>query len=383
MALETYPFFATTAKGLENILFQELISLGAHSVIESRAGVSFQGTLEMGYKVCLHSRIANRVLLPLKTFRAESFDQLYEGARLIRWDDHFSVSQTFSIDFSSSQSKLAHTHYGALRIKDAIVDQFRTQFGNRPSVRISRPDVRINAYLHGDQMQLSIDLSGESLHRRGYREKGYLAPLKENLAAAILKISNWPLSSDSGIFIDPMCGSGTLPIEAGWMAARIAPGSRRDYFGFTHWLGHVPVLWKRLLSEALELEIHDPKKLPKILGYDSSSKAIQIALNNLDQAGLRGKVHVEKQLIQNCKPSIGPGALVMNPPYGERVGEEKNLEQLYEEIGNVLKHRFKGWKCFILTGNLDLAKRIGLRPSKKYVLFNGPIECRLLSYELY
>lgn len=383
MASEIHSFFATTAKGLENLLLQELVSLGANSVTEARAGVSFQGSLEMGYKVCLYSRIANRVLLPLKTFRVENFDQLYEGARMIRWADHFGTQNTFSVDFSSSRSSLTHTHYGALKIKDAIVDQFRVHSGSRPSVQISRPDVRINAYLHDHQMQLSIDLSGESLHRRGYREEGYIAPLKENLAAAILKISNWPLSPDSGVFIDPMCGSGTLPIEAGWMAARIAPGSRRNYFGFTHWLGHVPVLWKRLLSEALELEIQDPKKLPKILGYDSSSKAVRIALSNIDKAGLRDKVHVEKQLIQNSRPNLGPGILVMNPPYGERLGEIKDLEQLYQEIGSALKHRFKGWKCYILSGNSDLAKRIGLKATKKTVLFNGPIECRLLSYELY
>jgi 23S rRNA (guanine2445-N2)-methyltransferase / 23S rRNA (guanine2069-N7)-methyltransferase len=382
MSKEKYDFFATTAKGMEKLLVEELLSLGAGSVKETRSGVSFNDTLEMAYRACLWSRIANRVLLPLKTFPAVDPDQLYGGVRSIHWTDHLTVQDTLAVDFSTSHSKITHSHFGALKVKDAIVDQFRTLKGDRPSVNPQRPDLRINVYLHHDQATVSLDLSGDSLHRRGYREEGALAPLKENLAAAILKLAGWPREGDTA-FLDPMCGSGTLPIEAGLMACNIAPGIQRDYFGFQGWQGHIPAVWKRLLQEAKDLEIRDKKRIPKIVGYDGNFRTVSVALSNVQKAGLHGKVHIEKREFSQCE-SIGPsGIFVVNPPYGERLGETEDLKPLYKGIGDTLKQKFKGWDGYVFTGSSELSKLIGLKASKRHVLFNGPIECRLFHYEMY
>ncbi len=379
-----YDFFATTAKGMEPFLAQELSAMGAESVEESRSGVLFRGPLEMAYRACLWSRIANRILLPLKTFAAPDPDRLYGGVRSIHWSDHLRTTDTLAVDFSSSYSKITHTHFGALKVKDAIVDQFRTLQGSRPSVDPVRPHLRINVYLHEDQATVSIDLSGESLHRRGYRQEGAPAPLKENLAAAILMHSQWPQSSvDGGAFLDPMCGSGTLPIEAGWMLTQRAPGLQRDYYGFLGWQGHVPVLWKRLQQEARDRIVRNLKNLPKIVGYDTDFRMVHTALGHVEKAGLRGIVHIEKKELSNCEPIASAGVFVVNPPYGERLGETEELKPLYKNLGDTLKQKFKGWQGYIFTGSPELSKVIGLKAASRLVLFNGPIECRLLKYDLY
>ena len=383
MSQEVLSFFATTAKGMESVLAQEIRELGATSVQESRAGVKFEGPLEMGYRACLWSRVANRILLPLKTFSAPDPDRLYGGVRSIHWTDHLTVENTLAVDFATSHSQITHSHYGALKVKDAIVDQFRTLQGSRPSVDPARPDLRINVYLHEDVATVSLDLSGESLHVRGYREEGGQAPLKENLAAAILLLAGWPKEDPQAAFLDPMCGSGTLPIEAMMMAARRAPGIKRQYFGFKGWQGHVPAIWKRLMQEAVELEIKDKKKLPKIVGYDQDFRAIRVALGNLERAGLSGKVHFEKRELSLCEEIAPQGLFVTNPPYGERLGDEESLIPFYKSIGDLMKQKFKGWEGYVFTGNPVLAKSVGLKATKRIVLFNGAIECRLLKYDLY
>lgn len=367
---------------MESLLAEELRALGLSDVQVARAGVAFRGPLESGYRACLWSRVANRVLLPLKTFAAPDADRLYGGVRAIHWTDHLTAKNTLAVDFSTSHSKVSHSHFGALRVKDAIVDQFRTLQGIRPSVDPVNPDIRINVYLHQDEATLSLDLSGDSLHRRGYREEGASAPLKENLAAAILMLSGWPRTDGAG-FLDPMCGSGTLPIEAALMASRIAPGLRRRSFGFMGWLGHVPVLWKRLIEEAQDLEVQDKKKLPKIVGYDRDFRAVRIGLANLQKAGLQGRVHIEKRELTECEAVAPTGILVTNPPYGERLGEVEELKSLYKMLGDILKHKFKGWEGYVFTGSPELMKSIGLKASRRSVLFNGAIECRLLKYDLY
>ncbi len=382
MALQKYDFFATTAKGMEKLLLEELTEMGAEKVQEIRAGVAFQGSLEVGYRACLWSRIANRILLPLKTFSAPDPDSLYGGIRAIHWTDHLTLNETFAVDFSSSQSKMTHTHFGALKVKDAIVDQFRTLQGARPSIDPLRPSIRINLYLFKDEATVSIDLSGESLHRRGYRTEGTNAPLKENLAAAILKLAGWP-REEGAAFIDPMCGSGTLPIEAAMMAGHIAPGLNREYYGFLGWQGHIPTLWKRLLQEAKDLRVQDKKKFPKIVGYDQDFRAIRVALTHLEKAGLHGKVHFEKREMTQCEPIAKTGILVVNPPYGERLGEIEELIPLHKGLGDLMKQKFKGWEGYIFTGSPELSKSIGLKATRRSVLFNGPIECRLLKYDLY
>jgi 23S rRNA (guanine2445-N2)-methyltransferase / 23S rRNA (guanine2069-N7)-methyltransferase len=382
MASEQYSFYATSAKGMELLLVDEIKKMGATSVQAGRAGVSFQGPLEVGYRACLWSRIANRILLPLKTFPAPDPDRLYGGVRSIHWKDHLTIKDTLAVDFSSSHSQITHSHFGALKVKDAIVDQFRTTQGERPSVDPANPDVRINLYLHEDVATVSIDLSGESLHRRGYRQEGVEAPLKENLAAALLMFAGWP-KDDGSSFLDPMCGSGTLPIEAALMSANIAPGRLRERFGFHGWQGHVPALWKRLLSEAKELEIKDKKKLPKIVGYDADFRVVRVAQAKLEKAGLHGRVHIEKRDFSSCEPISESGVILINPPYGERLGDTDQLKPLYKSMGDTFKQKFKGWSGSIFTGSSVLSKVIGLKAAQRIVLYNGAIECRLLKYDLY
>jgi 23S rRNA (guanine2445-N2)-methyltransferase / 23S rRNA (guanine2069-N7)-methyltransferase len=388
---EKYRFFATTAKGMEELLLKEVQDRGGAELSDaqlSRAGVSFSGTLETAYRICLWSRTANRVLLPLKTFPAPNPEKLYGGVKSIRWSDHLTPQDTLAVDFSSSQSQITHTHFGALKVKDAIVDQLRSTQGERPSIDVSQPSVRVNVYLLKDEATVSLDLSGDSLHKRGYREEGSEAPLKENLAAAILMMAEWselirsaPASEIS--FLDPMCGSGTLPIEAAMIAANIAPGLQRKYFGFLGWQGHVPSLWKRLLEEARSQVVTDWKKVPRIIGYDHDFRIIRTALANLELAGVHGKVHIEKREFSTIEAPTPKGLIVINPPYGERLGEIEELKPLYKEMGDTFKKKFKGWTGYIFTGSPELSKGIGLKATRRIILFNGAIECRLFKFDLY
>ncbi len=378
-------FFATTAKGMEPLLAAELRELGASSVEERRAGAAFSGPLEVAYRACLWSRVANRVLLPLASFDAPSAEGLYAGVRTVRWSDHLSAEETLAVDFSSSQSALTHTQFGALKTKDAIVDQLRDETGARPSIEVARPDVRVNVYVHRDRAVISVDLSGESQHRRGYRETRTVAPLKENLAAAVLLLADWPrLARDRAPLLDPMCGSATIPIEAALMAADVAPGLGREYFGFLGWRGHQPELWRRLVGEAEERRIRDRRRLPDIRGYDADPRAVRISLENIERAGVRGLVHVEKRELAACRPGGAPsaGVLVTNPPYGERLGKTEALVPLYQGLGDVMRRHFPGWTGYVLTGNMALGRRIGLRPARRHILFNGAIECRLLVFPI-
>lgn len=382
-------FFATTAKGLEAVLAAELRELGAGNVEETRAGVWFTGSLETAYRACLWSRVASRVLLPLASFPAATAADLYHGVRSIDWLEHLGPEQTLAVDCSSARSAIAHTHFAALKTKDAVVDQIRDRKGRRPSVRVDRPDLRINVYLHGDVATISLDLSGESLHRRGYRAAATPAPLKENLAAGILLMAGWPeIARAGGPFLDPMCGSGTFPIEAALIAKRIAPGRLRDRFGFEGWRGHDRKLWSQLREEARAGEIRAHDALPPIRGYDADRRAVRAAAANVARAGLSGRVHIEcRPLFQSERfggrpPGDAGGLLVTNPPYGERMRDPQALASLYAELGDVLRRRFYGWTAHVLTGNLALGRRIGLRPSRRHVLYNGAIECRLLVFPI-
>lgn len=378
-------FFATTAKGMEGLLAAELSALGATDVEERRAGVAFRGPLDAAYRACLWSRVANRILLPLAAFAAPTPAALYAGVRAIRWADHIARGRTLAVDCRLSGSQITHSHYAALKTKDAIVDQLRDQRGARPNVDVRRPDVQVNVYIHADHAVVSIDLSGESQHRRGYRAEGAAAPLKENLAAAVLLLADWPRRAREGApLIDPMCGSGTIALEAALIAGDVAPGLRRDYFGGAGWLGHDPVLWTRLRREAAARAAHGLRRLPPIHGYDADARAVRAARLNLARAALADRVHVERRALADCAPIASrraparPGLVVTNPPYGERLGEVEQLGPLYEQLGDLLRRRFPGWTGYVLTGAPSLAKRIGLRPSRRVALYNGAIECRLL-----
>ncbi len=378
-------FFATTAKGMEPLLAAELRELGATDVEQRRAGVAFRGALEAAYRACLWSRVANRILLPVTSFDAPTPEALYAGVRAVRWADHIGRGRTVAVDCRLSGSRITHSHYAALKTKDAIVDQLRDQRGARPNVDVRRPDVRVNVSLHADQAVVSIDLSGASQHRRGYRAVGAAAPLKENLAAAILLLADWPARAREGAaLIDPMCGSGTITLEAALIAGAVAPGLRRDYFGCTGWRAHDPALWARLRREAETRAAHGLRRLPPIHGYDADAGAVRAARLNLARAGLTTRVHVERRALCDCAPIAArrgearPGLLITNPPYGERLGEADQLGALYEQLGDLLRRRFPGWIGYVLTGAPALARRIGLRPSRRVVLYNGAIECRLL-----
>jgi len=381
-----HSLFVTAAKGTESLVAAETQALGGEQVDVARGGVSLTGSLETAYRICLWSRLASRVLLPLASFRAGSSEQLYAGVRKIRWWEHLDASGTLAVDCTTADAIIGNSHFAALRTKDAIVDQLRERTGSRPSVDLERPSLRINVYLQNETATVSIDLSGDALHRRGYRQSGVRAPLKENLAAALLALAGWPeLVRQRVPFLDPMCGSGTLTIEAALIAADRAPGKARDYFGFMGWRQHDADLWQRLLREAAEREVRDHNRLPIIRGYDADTRAVRAAIGNAERADLRGRVHFERRDLADSQPIEVPnsgevrGLLVTNPPYGERVGDAARLAELYASLGDVLRRRFLGWRAAVFTGNRDLAKRIGLRPQRRFVLYNGPIECRLLT----
>ncbi|MGE0371101.1 MAG: bifunctional 23S rRNA (guanine(2069)-N(7))-methyltransferase RlmK/23S rRNA (guanine(2445)-N(2))-methyltransferase RlmL [Gammaproteobacteria bacterium] len=383
--MNDFQFFASAPRNLEALLAEELRGLGIGSAAEGRGGVSFHGGLADAYRACLWSRVANRVLLPLARFPAPTPEALYEGVRRIPWQDHFGVDRTFAIDVTAAQAEITHSHYAALKTKDAVADQFRERTGARPSVQTGRPDLQINVYLRRDEAVVSIDLSGESLHRRGYRTAGAAAPLKENLAAGILLRAGWPgIARAGGAFLDPLCGSGTLPIEAALIAADIAPGLRREYWGFHGWQRHDAGLWQGLIAEAEERRSIGLAQLPVIRGCDHDARAVRDALANAARAGLEGRVHLETRALADCTPARagGTGLLATNPPYGQRVGAAADLPALYDLLGRVMKERFQGWRAAVLTDDPELCRHFGLRVRRMHTLYNGAIECRLMNYEL-
>lgn len=382
---DTYHFFATTPKHMEPLLALELQALGCRDVAETRGGVSFSGGLPSAYRVCLWSRVANRVLLVMARFPAATPEALYAGVRTVAWHEHLDAGGTFAVDCSLSRSAITHSHFAALKVKDAVVDQFRERLGTRPSVKTAHPDLQINVYLVRDEATVSLDLSGESLHRRGYREQGAAAPLKENLAAALLLRAGWPdIARQGGALVDPMCGSGTLPIEAALMAADIAPGLNRDFWGFTHWKRHDAGAWQTLLQEAGDRRAQGLSQTSSIRGYDRDAGAIRAALANVERAGLAAHVHMEKRSLEDCTPARpgDTGLVVANPPYGERLGGDTDLPALYARLGTLLKERFAGWRAAVFTGNPELGKRLGLRAQRMHTFYNGALECKLLHFEV-
>ncbi len=396
-----HTFFATVPRHMEQLLQEELEALGGQNVRQTVAGVFFSGKLEMGYRACLWSRLANAVLLPLHSFYAPTPEALYDGVRTINWDEHMDVDSTLAVTFHSQGSKITHTQFGALKVKDAVVDQFRDRFDRRPSVDVKNPDLHINVHVMRDEATISIDLSGDSLHRRAYRQQTVEAPLKENAAAALLIRAGWPkmvadtkeqLAKDSGqpiALVDPMCGSGTLLIEGALMAADIAPGLLRTNFGFLKWLQHDETIWQNLVEEAELRRTEGLKNLPTIVptiaGYDREGSAIRAARTNVQAAGLERYIFLEVRSIQdatppkNCPPT---GLLVVNPPYGERLGRQTGVETLHKRLGETLLQHFDGWNASVLTGSKELGRHIGIRALKFYKLFNGRLECTLLNFEI-
>ncbi|MBT9097703.1 bifunctional 23S rRNA (guanine(2069)-N(7))-methyltransferase RlmK/23S rRNA (guanine(2445)-N(2))-methyltransferase RlmL [Methylovulum psychrotolerans] len=380
--MPTYSLFATTPKAMEDILAAELQTLGIAQPKATLAGVAFAGDLETAYRVCLWSRTANRVLLVLATFPVKSQQDLYDGVQQIDWFTHINPEDTLAVSFSAKNSEaINNTHFGALKVKDAIVDQMRSRFNVRPGVDTEQPNIRINVYLQGETAQLSLDLSGESLHRRGYRDTTIKAPIKENLAAALLLRCGWPkLAAEHATLLDPMCGSGTLLLEGAMMAADYAPGLLRDYFGFTGWKQHDAACWRKLRTEAEQRKTIGLAKLPVIVGFDQDRYTVNIALKHIANAGLAHKIHVERRDIADAAPaeSWQPGLVICNPPYGERLEDEEAVAELYRKFGETLKSHFLGWQVGMIISNPELGFRLGIRSQKPITLFNGALECRLL-----
>ncbi|MBK9663015.1 MAG: bifunctional 23S rRNA (guanine(2069)-N(7))-methyltransferase RlmK/23S rRNA (guanine(2445)-N(2))-methyltransferase RlmL [Nitrosomonas sp.] len=384
--MKQYQLFATTPKAMEGILANEIQALGGNNVQQKLAGVAFQGDLAMAYAACLWLRTASRILLLLGSFEVKSQQDLYIGIQNIDWSEHLNPDDSLAVTFSSKNNPaINNTHFGAQKVKDAIVDQMRTKFNQRPSVDTERPSIRINVYLHNDTAQLSLDLSGESSHKRGYRDINITAPIKENLAAAILLRAAWPeIAKQGGSLLDPMCGSGTLLVEGALIAGDIAPGLQRDYFGFLGWKQHDQTLWQSILDNALHRRDIGLNQLPVIVGFDQDRRSVVAAIQHVENAGLSGKIHIEKRDISDASAaeSWPKGLIVCNPPYGERLGDEEQTAILYRQFGEVLKQRFIGWQAAMIIGNPELGFRLGIRSQKPITLFNGALECKLLRFKL-
>jgi len=377
-------WLATCPKGLELLLAEELQAIGAEGVKETVAAVHFQGSMEVAYRACLWSRLANRILMPLHSFMLNEADDLYQECNDISWESHFSAAQSIAIDFIGTSRLIDNTMYGSQRVKDAIVDRIRRIEGERPNVDTKNPDIRIQVRQHKGRVTVSLDISGESLHRRGYRTGQGTAPIKENLAVALLLRANWPaMAAEGGALLDPMCGSGTLIIEGAMMAADIAPGMLREHYGFDQWIQHDAELWQSLIDEAHQRKAKGLENLElDIRGYDANPRVLEYTTQNIENAGLDGHIRLaHKPIDQFGKPTAERGLLLTNPPYGERLGEVDELIPLYQKLGTVLQKNFQGWRAAIFTGNVDLGRETDLSPTKQYSLFNGTIPCKLLVFE--
>ncbi len=388
-------FFASAARNLETLVAEELRGLGLQDAKETRAGVRIRGSLADAYRALIWSRVASRVLLPLAELDAPDAETLYARVREMDWTAHLAPGRTLAVHLDAVRSGIAHGHYGALKVKDAIVDRFRDLGLPRPDVNTRRPDLAIRCHIFRNRATLSLDLSGAALHRRGWRVQEVAAPLKENLAAAVLLRAGWSdIATAGGTLLDPLCGGGTLPIEAALMAADIAPGLLRTelgvHWGCTGWRGHDARLWDALLAEARERRAAGLARLAKqgfrIQGSDLDPRALRAARVNAERAGLAGLVRFERRDLSDCAPSAGDtrGLVVANPPYGERLGasggDDSRHPALYATLGAVLRERFDGWQAAVLTGKPELGKVMGLRARRFHSLYNGPIECRLLHF---
>ena len=373
-------FIATCGSGLESLVGDEIASFGGEEIVSTPGAVSWSGNLETGYRACLWSRFASRILLELARFDAPDPDALYTHAGTLLWDDHFTVQSTFAVHTTLVNAALNHSQFASLRIKDAIVDQFRKRFGKRPDVNASAPDIRINLHVQGTDASLSLDLSGESLHRRGYRSGSGEAPLKETLAAAIVHRSGWlDRAKDEPILLDPMCGGGTLLIEAALMLSHSAPGLLRKTFGFMAWNKHDPQLWERLIKEALDRESGAmPEHWPQFIGYDADPKVVAAARKNVIAAGLRDIIVIKQRQLARLQ-SPGPrGCMLTNPPYGERLSDKEAVKYLYRCLGRIFRDQFEGWTLGFFTANPDLAEMTGVDWEERHRFFNGPLKCQLL-----
>jgi len=372
---DEFQMVAKTLYGLEDVLATELIALGANNIEIGRRMVSFEGNKELLYKANFHLRTALRVLKTINSFTAKSSDEVYEQVKKIDWKKYLSDKKTFAVDAVVHSETFTHSKFVAYRTKDAIMDFFEESGEEKPSVRVTNPDIQLNIHISHKDCTVSLDSSGESLHKRGYREDQTEAPLSEVLAAGMLLKAGWKGQCN---FIDPMCGSGTLLIEAALIALNIAPGIYRDKFGFEKWDDFNEELFQRISEDdSKEREFNY-----KIFGSDISAKAIAIAAKNVKRAGLNKYIELEVKPMQQYEQAPEKGMIVTNPPYGERLNP-RDLMALYAMMGERMKHVFQGYDIWIITSNKEGIDSIGLKPSVKIKLINGALECEFRKYEIF
>ena len=372
---------AKTFKGLEKVLAGELIELGANNVQIERRAVSFTGDLRMLYTANFCLRTASRILVPIATFKAKKTDDIYEQAKQIDWAQYMNTRTSFAIDATVYSDLFRHSQFVTYRVKDAVVDWWMEHGGVRPNVQLTNPDIYLNVHIGGDTVTISLDSSGESLHKRGYRVANTQAPINEALAAGMLLLAGWKGQSD---FYDPMCGSGTLLIEAALIARNIAPGIYRKGFAFEKWANFDADLFEEVYSD----DSREREFTHKIYGSDAGFYAVQTAIKNVQSANLQRDIEVKQIRVQELKTENGKGktegALVMmNPPYGERLSQNKDVLRLYQDIGTTLKHQFCGATAWIISSNEEALKCVGLRPAKRIRLINGDLDCLFNQYVLF
>ena len=372
---EQFEMIAKTFQGLEEILAEELTTLGANDIQIGRRMVSFTGDKRMMYKANFCLRTAIRILKPIKNFTAKDADEVYNQIQAIPWEEYLDVNKTFAIDAVVFSEEFRHSKFVSYKVKDAIVDYFREKTGKRPSVRINNPDVLLNIHIAQTTCTLSLDSSGESLHRRGYRQEQVEAPLNEVLAAGMVLMTGWRGECD---LIDPMCGSGTIPIEAALIARNIAPGVFRKGFAFEKWVDFDSEMFDEIYND----DSQEREFTHKIYGYDNNPKANEIATHNIKAAGVSKDVTLKLQPFQQFEQPQEKSIIVMNPPYGERISTN-DLLGLYQMIGERLKHAFVGNEAWVLSYREECFDQIGLKPSKKVPLFNGALECEFRKYEIF
>ena len=370
---------AKTFKGLESILAKELIELGANNVQIQRRAVAFSGDKRMLYAANFCLRTASRILVPIATFKAKKTDDIYEQVKLLDWAQYMTAKTTFQIDATVYSDLFRHSQFITYRVKDAIVDWWMEHGGVRPSVQLTNPDLYLNVHIAGDLVTLSLDSSGESLHKRGYRVANTQAPINEALAAGMLLLAGWKGQSD---FYDPMCGSGTLLIEAALIARNIAPGIYRKGFAFEKWASFDADLFEDIYSD----DSREREFTHKIYGSDAGFYAVQAATKNVQSANLQRDIEVKQIRVQELRlaDTNTEGALVMmNPPYGERLSQDKDVLRLYQDMGTALKHQFSGATAWIISSNEEALKCVGLRPAKRVRLVNGDLDCLFNQYVLF
>ena len=371
-------YFATVARGLEDIAAAEIKDLGAKEVTTSFTGVSFQGDKELLYKVNLWSRIIFRVLVPIAKVKSFNAEQLYRSVQQIDWSEYLTPEMTLAVNCTGKNKQLNHSHFTALQIKKAIVDRQQKDNGKRSDIDSKTPDLLVNAHIDNNRCTISLDSSGSSLHRRGYRPAVGLAPLKETLAAALINLTQW---TPEIAFYDPLCGSGTLPIEATLKALNIAPGLYRERFGFQSWLDYDETLWDKIVTEANNQQQFD-LNIP-VVGSDRNLEILNQARENAYNCNVTDYIEFLHQDLSQIIAPADKGIIICNPPYGERLGNVTELEDLYKTLGDIFKQRFTGWTAYILTGSKHLSKKVGLRTAKRIPVYNGSLPCTLLKYELY